>query len=116
MGYWTLAWKVKNLAADGIQLLTVSLPHGQFKSAELQFEPAVNLAPGEQRNFAILVRCDEPPGLVTENAFVIFYAVWFNQSWRIFVRLRVVVDSKRVPGAAVELITTQQVGFSGVTA
>ena len=92
------------------------MPHGQFKSAKLKFEPSLDLAPGEQRDFAVLVRCDEPPGLVTENAFVIFYAVWFNQSWRIFVRLRVVVDSKRVPGTAVELITTQHAGFSGVPA
>ncbi len=116
MGHWVIAWKVKNIAAGGIRILAVRLPHGQFKSAELKFEPAVDLAPGEEREFAILVRCDEASGLVTENAFVIFYAVWFNQPWRIFVRIRVVVDSNRVPGAAVELITTQHAGFSGVHA
>ncbi len=103
-----------NVAAGPIGLLTVRLPHGQFKSEELKFEPAAELAPGEERDFAVLVRCDEAPGLVTENAFLIFYAVWLNQPWRIFVRIRVMVNSEREPEAAVELITTQQVGYSGV--
>lgn len=113
-GHWIVTWRVVNVAAGPIGLLTVRLPHGQFKSEELKFEPAAELAPGEEREFAVLVRCDEAPGLVTENAFLIFYAVWLNQPWRIFVRIRVMVNSEREPEAAVELITTQQAGYSGV--
>jgi hypothetical protein len=111
---WRIGWSVQNLGADPIRILAVRLPHGQFKSEELGFDPPVDLAPGEGRRFSTLVRCDEPPGLVTENAFVIFQANWRGVPWRIFVRLRIVVNGKGGPNATTELITTQEVGFTGV--
>jgi len=70
------------------------------------------LTAGASAEFETLVYCKEPPGLVTENAFVIFYVSWLNASWRIFVRVRVQVDAQLAPQAAVESITTQRVGFS----
>ena len=66
--------------------------------------------------FQTSVRCDEPAGLVTENAFLIFHAVWLGEPWRIFARVRVEVESNREPKTVVELITTQKIGFSGVAA
>jgi hypothetical protein len=90
----------------------VRLPHGQFKSGEQPFEPAIELEQDEEREFQTLVRCDEAPGPVTENAFVIFYVMWLEEPWRIFVRIRVIVDPEGKPHATTELVTTQKAGFS----
>jgi hypothetical protein len=97
-----------------LELTSVRLPHGQFKAAEKQFDPAVELAPGSAAQFQSVVYCNEPRGLVTENAFLIFNALWGAAEWRIFVRVRVVVNAHGEPESATESITTQKVGFSGV--
>jgi hypothetical protein len=113
-GLWNVEWRVENNGTHPIQLLSVRLPHGQFKSDEHRFEPGTELGSGERTWFRLMVRCHEPEGIVTENAFVIFHVLWLGETWRIFVRLRVVVNSKGEPKTAVELITTQKVGFSGL--
>jgi len=113
-GDWSVVWKAENRGARSLQVTSVRLPHGQFKSTEKRFEPAVELAPGETVEFQTLVHCDEAPGLVTENAFVIFNVIWIGEEWRIFVRIRVVVDRNGEPGSATELVSAQKVGFSGV--
>lgn len=92
----------------------VRLPHGQFKSDDHRFEPPLDLAAGASSRFHVCVSCDEPAGLVTENAFVIFAARWSGEEWRIFVRIRVIVNAEGKPETATELVTTQKVGFSGV--
>ncbi len=114
MDYWSIAWAIVNKGTDLLKILAVRLPHGQFKSDQHRFEPALNLAPGESGEFHVGVSCDEPAGLVTENAFVIFSTIWLGEAWRIFVRIRVVVNAEGKPETAIELITTQKVGFSGV--
>jgi len=113
--YWSVAWQVENRGEDSLKILAVRLPHGQFKSEDTRFEPPVELQPGRSDRFQLSVRCDEPTGSVTENAFVIFHAIWFGAPWRIFARVHVVVDSEGKPSAATESITTQRIGFSGVT-
>jgi hypothetical protein len=112
---WNIAWRLENKAAHPLQVLAVNLPHGQFKSLERRFEPSIELKVGEEKDFQTPVHCDEPPGIVTENAFAIFQTVWKNQPWRIFVRLQVVVNSAGMPEAAVESTTTQRIGFSGTS-
>ncbi|HVO91627.1 MAG TPA: hypothetical protein VMT22_02250 [Terriglobales bacterium] len=114
VGCWRIGWQVKNQAPQPLTMGAVRLPHGQFKAEELRFSPALRLGPGEVAGFQIAVRCQEPPGLVTENAFVIFSVVWLGEDWRIFVRMRVVINAEGAPETATELITTQKVGFSGV--
>jgi hypothetical protein len=114
-GQWLISWEVLNHAAEPITIAAVRLPHGQFKSAEQDFTPALNLAPGETERFQTSVRCEEPPGLVTENAFVIFTVDWLATAWRIFVRIRVVVNPEGAPETTTELISTQEVGFSGIS-
>lgn len=93
-------------------ILSARLPHGQFKSAEQRFDPSLELDQGDQVAFRALVRCHEPAGLVTENAFIIFHVLWLKEAWRIFVRIRVVVEQTGKPQTSVQLITTQKVGFS----
>ena len=111
---WNIGWRVRNVGRYAIRILSVHLPHSQFKSEERLFEPAMDLNAGDEDHVWTSVRCEEPPGLVTENAFVIFCVSWLDDPWRIFVRLRVVVNSDGKPETGTELITTQKVGFSGV--
>jgi hypothetical protein len=113
---WSIGWTVENKKAQSLKISSVRLPHGQFKAQEREFELALNLTGGASAEFETLVHCKEPRGLVTENAFVIFYVSWLSASWRIFVRVRVQIDAQLAPQAAVESITTQRVGFSESTA
>ena len=113
-GYWKMRWIIQNTGANLFQLEKVRLPHGQFRAAEQEFDPSLDLEPGSAAEFDTVVYCNEPTGLVTENAFVIFAASWHGQQWRIFVRLRVVVDAQGEPQSVTEFVTTQKVGFSGV--
>jgi len=109
---WAVQWTIANKGTGTIAILSARLPHGQFKSAEQRFDPPLEIGDGRQVAFRALVHCDEPPGLVTENAFIIFHSVWCEEAWRIFVRIRVVVKESGEPQTAVELITTQKIGFS----
>lgn len=109
---WRIAWTVKNRGGQLLELSSVRLPHGQFKADEQKFAPPLTLEGRAAANFETLVRCDEPSGLVTENAFVIFEARWLGAPWRIFVRVRVEMSDGEIPNATVQLITTQEVGFS----
>lgn len=113
-GNWRILWRVANLNSQPVELRAVRLPHGQFKSAERRFEPAIGLAAKQDAQFQVFVHCDEPSGLVTENAFLIFQVVRLGEPWRIFARVRVIVNSKGEPATKTESITTQRVGFSGV--
>ena len=114
MECWSIGWEIENQGASSLQILAARLPHGQFKSGEYRFEPTLNLAPGKKTEFDLSVRCNEPVGLVTENAFVIFHVIWLGEPWRIFARIRVVVTNDGRPETETESITTQKVGFSGV--
>ena len=114
MECWSIGWEIENQGADSLKILAARLPHGQFKSEEYRFEPALELASGKKTEFTVSVRCNEPAGLVTENAFVIFRVIWLGEPWRIFVRIRVVVADDGKPQTETESTTTQKVGFSGV--
>ena len=95
-----------------LRLNAARFPHGQFKAAGQRFEPALVLGHTERAEFEATIACAEPAGVIVENVFVIFSAVWQDKPWRIFVRLRVIVDAEGKPKGIPELITTQQVGFS----
>jgi hypothetical protein len=112
---WNIRWEVANLGSDILTILSARLPHGQFKSDEVRFTPVLELSGGDSERFQTLVHCAEPAGLVTENAFVIFYCQWRGEAWRIFVRVRVTVKAAGEPETATELVTTQKVGFSGIS-
>jgi hypothetical protein len=111
-GSWSIGWRVENLNQDSLRLNTAQFPHGQFKAAEQRFQPPMVVEPGESGRFEATVACPKSPGTVVENAFVIFSAFWLNSPWRIFARLRVIVDAEGKPTTLTESITTQQIGFS----
>ena len=111
---WQLGWEIENCGGAVLRISSARLPHGQFKSAEQRFMPVIEVASRERKQFQCAVKCNEPAGLVTENAFVIFHCDWRAEAWRIFVRVRVAVNDRGEPEAATELITTQKIGFSGI--
>ena len=114
MACWSIGWRITNKGDGPLSILALRLPHGLFRSAEETFEPALDLAPGQSGEFQTSVHCDESAGPVTENAFVIFSVIWLGEAWRIFVRLRVVVNAEGRPVTATEAITSHKVGFSGL--
>ena len=116
MEYWSIGWRITNRGTGPVIVVSARLPHGQFKSEEIRFEPPLDLLPGVSKQFRTPVRCHGPSGLVTENAFVIFHAIWLGEPWRIFARVSVVVDAAGKPAATTESVTTQKVGFSGINA
>lgn len=113
-GYWKIKWRLSNIGLTPIFILEGRLPHGQFKSENIVFEPAIELAPAERRQILTQVRCNEPAGSVIENAFLIFHVRWLDDSWRIFARLSVRISKAGEPAARTVLVTTQRAGFSGV--
>jgi hypothetical protein len=114
-GCWNIRWRVVNSSGAALAITAVHLPHGQFKSAVHHFTPALEVAPGASERFQSIVQCHAPVGLVTENAFVILHCQWRGEAWRIFVRIRVDIKPAGEPHTATELITTQKVGFSGIS-
>ena len=114
VGRWRIDWQIVNRGRGPLTLIAVRVPHGQFKAAEQRFEPTVTLEAGRAWRFYTEVACAEPPGLVTENAFVIFQVASSGNAWRIFVRISVVIDDAGAPRTKTESITTQEVGFSGI--
>lgn len=111
-GVWVIAWRVENLDPLPIRLDAARFPHSQFKADEQQFQPNLILGYKEAVQFESTVVCAEPAGSAIENAFIIFSVVWLERHWRIFVRLRILVDDQGKPVPLTEAITTQQVGFS----
>lgn len=114
-GWWHIRWELQNKTSRAVELIASRLPHGKFKAPEVRFEPALELAPARRRELEMEVFCREMSGAVIENAFVILEVHYLGQSWRIFARLRVVLDRQAMPQARSESITAQKIGFSGVS-
>lgn len=113
-GLWKIHWRIDNLGGAPLQIISARIPHGQFKAADRTFLPPLGLPAHGQAEFHSEVRCQELAGLVTENAFVILHCQWRGAGWRTFVRIRVTVNGAGEPQTATELITSQEIGFSGI--
>jgi hypothetical protein len=111
--HWLFGWSIQNLSPQALALLAARLPHGKFRSqGERAFHPPLELGTGERAQIETAVFCDEPPGSVIENAFLILSAEWQKREWRLFVRLRVTVNEQGQPQSLTEMVTTQEAGFS----
>jgi hypothetical protein len=110
-GHWSVTWEVQNRRGR-LSIFSGRLPHGRFRCAETELTPARVLGPNESARLEFAVRCEEPPGAVIENAFLILRGDWAEAPWLILARLRVYVGENGAPQSATELITTQRVGFS----
>jgi hypothetical protein len=111
---WLFKWRVRNVTATPMNLLSVRVPHGKFKAEERKFGPALKLAAQDHFILDLAVACEEPPNTIVENAFLILLVSWQENQWRLFVRLRIMVNEQGQPRTTTESITVQQVGFSGV--
>jgi len=112
-GQWLVTWHMQNLGQEPFDVLSTWLPHDKFASAQQTITPPLRLLPQESTLLELPVVCHEPPGSVVENAFVILQLLWVGQSWRAFVRLRVMVDDTGTPWHVCESVTVHPVGFSG---
>ncbi len=96
-------------------IVAVRLPHGQFKSAEQHFMPALQFVSWGNRAVSNLRALRRAAGAGNRKRFCDFHRRLVSGRWRIFVRIRVVVNLEGAPETTTELITTQKVGFSGVS-
>ena len=109
---WLVAWQIKNLGQKTLKILSARLPHSRFRCDERKFDTAVAVGPEESARLELPVKCEERPGTVVENAFLILRVLWSDEPWRVLARLRVSVNQKSEPETTTELVTTQRVGFS----
>jgi hypothetical protein len=109
---WRVAWRIENRGDRPLELRAAWLPHGRFRAPERALEPPPRLLPGESARLELVAACDEAPGTVVENAFVILRVRWGDEPWRILVRLLITADAGGTPTNTVALITTQPIGFA----
>ncbi len=109
---WRVGWNVHNLGDQPLQILTAQCPHGRFRGNKIELADFPELMPGKTTHLELPVTCNEPPGTVVENAFLLLQAKWRNQLWRILIRLTVTFDEQGAPKGKTEVISTQPVGFS----
>jgi len=111
-GKWRFTWRIHNLEKEAIILRAALLPHGKFRSEPRTFEKGLVAGEGASISLEFSVLCQETPGSVVENAFLILQVDWRQSAWRIFTRFRVFFDKAAKPRTKTELITTQKVGSS----
>ena len=109
---WRMGWHITNLTSSGMRLLDARFPHGQFRSGLIQLAD-VRVPPAETADVEAVVVCNGGHGDVVENAFLITTAEWQGVRWRILARMTVRFGAEGAPTAVTELVTVQQVGFSG---
>jgi hypothetical protein len=112
---WLFRWRVRNQTEKPMRPVSMRVPHGKFKAEECKFVPLVELAAKDSFLVEVAVTCDEPPNTTVENAFLILLADWQQSQWRFFVRLRIRVNHQGEVDTVTESITSQRVGFSGVS-
>ena len=110
-GHWSVTWEVQNRRGT-LRIVSGRLPHGRFRCGETELSPVPVLAPKEKARLEFTVKCEEPPGTVVENAFLILRVDWSKAPWLILARLRVSVDDNGAPQSVTEVITAQPVGFA----
>lgn len=107
-----MSWRIHNLGIEAIKLRAAQLPHGKFRSEQRTFEKGILLGGDSNTTLEFPVICQEAPGSVVNNAFLILQVDRGQSAWRIFVRFQVLFDEIAEPRTKTELITSQKVGFS----
>jgi hypothetical protein len=109
-----VSWRIQNLGAGTLEILSALLPHGRFRCEEGKLDPILVIQPKESAPLDFSVKCEEPPGTIVENAFLILRVLWKGKPWHILARLRVSINEGGAPETTTELVTTQPVGFSAL--
>lgn len=83
-------------------MLEAWLPHDHFYRPRWRFNPPLMV---EDMVLEAEVSCEDPPGSVIENAFLILR----TPDRRVFARLTILVDGDGVPQQQCEAVTVQEV-------
>jgi hypothetical protein len=100
---------VANSGSEAVELTSLWLPHGRFRSEEAQLEPPPQLPAGASLELPSVVRFVEEPGSIVENGFLILT----SPDWQVFARLRITAGRGGEPRADVESVTCQRAGTLG---
>jgi hypothetical protein len=109
---WATRWRVQNRGPHPVRLHEAWLPHGRWRGERQDVSALGELAAGETRELAAEAWTDGAPGEEIENAFVILRVESGGETWRVFARLRIVVDAAGRPRARTESITVARHGDS----
>lgn len=109
---WRCAWIVRNLSTGPLQIVAAWLPHGRFRAERVDYAPSIVVLEGGSKRFEFEVACQEPPGTIVENCFVILTVDSGGHDWRIFARLTVAFGADGAPDPLTELVTVNPVGFA----
>lgn len=100
-GLWRAAWQLR-ASGEPVQVIEAWLPHDHFYSPRRRFEPPLTV---DDTVLEAEVSCEDPPGSVIENAFLILR----TPDRRVFARLTILVDGEGVPRQQCEAVTVQEV-------
>ena len=106
---YEVAWRVQNVGRERVVIKESWLPHGQFRAGRQVFEPALLLPSQEVLLHAREVELVAAPGEAVENAFLILRLFHQERAWRVFVRMRVEVDSAGSVQPIVEAVTASPI-------
>jgi len=108
-GQWMVGWTIQSLDDAPFEISEAWLPHGRFRASRQEFDPPLELAPGEAFPLEFDVSWKEEAETEVENAFVILRGQWRGEEWRVLARLTVRADRFGVPLPRTELVTTQRI-------
>ena len=111
-GRWHMTWQIHNLEKEAMTLRAAQMPHGKFKSEQRIFEKGIVVRAAGNAAIEFPVICQEAPGSVVDNAFLILQVEWLQSAWRIFVRFQVAFDEAAEPRTRTEMISAHRIGFS----
>ena len=100
-GRWQASWRLRAVD-DPVQVLEAWLPHDHFHRPRWRFNPPLIV---DDVLLEAEVACQDLPGSVIENAFLILR----TPDRRVFARLTIVVDGAGVPRQQCEAVTVQEV-------
>lgn len=109
---WRIRWRIRNLGQEALEIRSIRLPHSRFRAEARDLIPAERLTPDASTVFELSVKCQEAPGTVVENAFLILHAQVREEPWLVFVRFRVEFDDQGGPLSVAESMSTQPLGPS----
>lgn len=112
-GRWRISWSAENPGLAPLVVHEAWLPHGRFRAHPRRFEPPIRLETGRPCDLTFEVACDEAPGTVVENGFILLRTSWEDAPWRVFVRVTVHVRVGGAPWPVTEAITQQRIQFDG---
>ena len=97
-GVWQTSWRVRT--DTPIEIIEAWLPHDHFYSPRRRFDP-----PLADSELHAEVSCEDGPGAVIENAFLILR----TPDRRYFARLTIVVNVDGIPQQQCEAVTVQEI-------